>query len=744
MNKDWFNIRNLKILNYQNIAIDKTNESLIVNEKTVLAACPSSGKTTITIYIIEQYLKLFPTNKVTILTHGTTILRSQFHDELLSLKPNFTFDLVETYSDYVKSNADVVVCLPQTLNNQNIKPNDLIIVDEAHHFYFAKMVQDIITKSNSTKQLLLTGTPSKFIYENLKEDNKFNIIPVSIETIFDEGMATNATVEVASSIYDFDLINDFNSNNLKKDVVFNDIDTNKSLDDLLEKIVNRLRSYKNSPYINFIPTWNLLLKDLEKTMFACQSINQAKQVYKYFKSKNINCVISTSEDDLESNEITRFKTDDNILVLIVVYRGILGFNYPKLANVVDMTMSYNIDRVFQLFARILRINKDNPKQQKLFFKLSPSMLTDYYKHIMNAMLMLMNDEYFLKYNGKNFLDMDVPVKKININSETITDQTDQKSDQTKKQKKYIPINLDGVPVFDFFKNIWHKKDNVLNTYCLTTVNDVKSEFTKIKPSNYWTYEKCQEAALLCKSRTEFCKKFNTAYKTSSNNNWLDEICSHMIDVIKPSGYWTEEICQETALLCKTKTEFKNNFGAAYNAARKLNFLDKICSHMIDVIKPSGYWTEEICQDFALLCNSRTQFSIKYPGAYQSAQRNNFLDKICSHMTDGIKPSGYWTEEICQDFALLCNSRNEFRKKYPNAYNAARKLNFLDKVCSHMTDGNKPSSYWTEEICQDFALLCKNKTEFLKKYPNAYNAARKLNCLNKVCSHMNRFLKLQVI
>lgn len=253
MNKNWFNSRNLRILNYQNIAIDNTIESLFIYNKTVLAACPSAGKTTITIYIIEQYLKLFPTNKVIILTHGTTILRSQFHDELLSLKPDFTFDLVETYSDYANSNADVIVSLPHTLNNKNIKPTDLIIIDEAHHFYFAKMVQDIISKSNSKKQLLLTGTPSKFIYENLKlEKNEYNIIPVSIETIFDEGMATNAIVEVASSIYDFDLINDFNSlNTLKKDVVFNDIDTNKSLDDLLEKIVNRLRSFKNTPYIKY-------------------------------------------------------------------------------------------------------------------------------------------------------------------------------------------------------------------------------------------------------------------------------------------------------------------------------------------------------------------------------------------------------------------------------------------------------------------------------------------------------------
>jgi superfamily II DNA or RNA helicase len=675
MNNNWFNLRNLKILNYQNITIDNTIKSLIINDKTVLAACPSAGKTTMTIYIIEQYLIANPTNKVIILTHGTTILRSQFHDELLSLKPNFTFDIVETYSDYANSNADVIVSLPQTLNNKFIKPNNLIIIDEAHHFYFAKMVQDIISKSNSTKQLLLTGTPSKFIYENLKlKKTEYNIIPVTIETIFDEGMATNAIVEVASSIYDFDLINDFNSlNTLKKDAVFNDIDTNKSLDDLLEKIVNRLRSFKNTPYVNFIPTWNLLLKDLEKTMFACQSIKQANQVYKYFKSKNINCVISTSDDDLESTEIANFKKNDNILVLIVVYRGILGFNYPKLTNVVDMTMSYNIDRIFQLFARILRINKDNPKQQKIFFKLSPSMLTDYYKHIMNAMLMLMNDEYFMKYNGKNFLDMEIPIKKINTeksNPENINDP----NNNSKKHKKYIPIDLDGVPIFDFFKNIWHTKGKLLNTYCLTTLNDVKNEFTKI--NIYWTKEKCHQVALLCKKRSEFRRKYVGAYDSSRRNGWLDEICSHMMEIQKHSGYWTKEKCHQVALLCKTKTEFQTKYGGAYASSFRNGWLNEICSHMIE-----DHLTKEKCHQIALSCKTKSELK-KHCGVYDFSRRNGWLDEICSHMIEIKKHNGYWTKEKCHQVALLCKTKTEFRKNQ-SAYNSSLKNDWLDEIYSHM-------------------------------------------------------------
>lgn len=45
---------------------------------------------------------------------------------------------------------------------------------------------------------------------------------------------------------------------------------------------------------------------------------------------------------------------------------------------------------------------------------------------------------------------------------------------------------------------------------------------------YWTKEKCQEVALLCKYRNEFNKKYKVAYVTSSKNGWLSEICSHMM------------------------------------------------------------------------------------------------------------------------------------------------------------------------------------------------------------------------
>jgi hypothetical protein len=49
---------------------------------------------------------------------------------------------------------------------------------------------------------------------------------------------------------------------------------------------------------------------------------------------------------------------------------------------------------------------------------------------------------------------------------------------------------------------------------------------------------------------------------------------------KPNGYWTFDKCKEEALKYNIKELFKNSAGA-YNAARRNNWMVEICSHMIN-------------------------------------------------------------------------------------------------------------------------------------------------------------------
>lgn len=56
---------------------------------------------------------------------------------------------------------------------------------------------------------------------------------------------------------------------------------------------------------------------------------------------------------------------------------------------------------------------------------------------------------------------------------------------------------------------------------------------------------------------------------------------------KSPNYWTKDRCHEEALKYKTRKEFQTNSGIAYSKARKMGWLDDVCSHMVLICKQHG-------------------------------------------------------------------------------------------------------------------------------------------------------------
>lgn len=55
-----------------------------------------------------------------------------------------------------------------------------------------------------------------------------------------------------------------------------------------------------------------------------------------------------------------------------------------------------------------------------------------------------------------------------------------------------------------------------------------------------------------------------------------------------------------------------------------------------------------------------------------------------------KPPGYWTKERITEAASTCKTRGEFGKKYPTAAIVARKMGWMDEICTHMEALNDPT------------------------------------------------------
>jgi predicted GIY-YIG superfamily endonuclease len=96
------------------------------------------------------------------------------------------------------------------------------------------------------------------------------------------------------------------------------------------------------------------------------------------------------------------------------------------------------------------------------------------------------------------------------------------------------------------------------------------------------------------------------------------------------GSHTKETCRELAALCSTRAEYARRFKQAYDLARRNGWLDEFCAHMSQIVKPTGYWTSARCHAVAKTCATRSEFQ-KHHSAYLAAYRNGWLDDICGHM-----------------------------------------------------------------------------------------------------------------
>lgn len=284
----------IKLFQYQENALKKLSQT----GASVLSICAGGGKT----YTALEYIKRNPQFKrILIFTHGTKVLKSQWNVTLTEQNIDFSEDF--------KSNSKIIIGIPQSLKKKDLGNFDLIIVDEAHEFYFAKTVQDILEKVKPKSVLLLTATPSKF------NSKGFSPVIIPGTEVYKAGRLTDTYFGLVTSSYKLQS----DSFNAEREADLDKItnkETKTSLDALVKEMISRLKTVKlinQNP--NVIHTTKLLKLNkfqevfgkLEKTLIACRSIEQANVLFKLLLDNKVNTVLSSSESDLDSLEIKNIK-----------------------------------------------------------------------------------------------------------------------------------------------------------------------------------------------------------------------------------------------------------------------------------------------------------------------------------------------------------------------------------------------------------------------------------------------------
>jgi hypothetical protein len=286
---------------------------------------------------------------------------------------------------------------------------------------------------------------------------------------------------------------------------------------------------------------------------------------------------------------------------------------------------------------------------------------------------------------------------------------------------------------------------------------------KIKPSGYWTKERCTQEAVCFYSRTEFSKKSKTAYRVCCENKWLDDVCQHMDSKRKSYGFWTFDTCLIEASKYEYKKDFREYSNGAYHKALELNWLDDICSHMKDLGNLSKrivycYFFDDKSVYVGLTMNPEKRH-IQHTVTDLDSAVNQHIKK-CSIFSYNILSDGYisadkacdleryyiekyetegynvlnrckggslgghyiiWTYDKCREEISKYQTRNDMKKNSPSCYTTIFR-NKWEHLLSHLPS-RKKNKEWSYKTCLQVGKTCNNRKDMSLRFGGAYNKAR---------------------
>jgi predicted GIY-YIG superfamily endonuclease len=112
---------------------------------------------------------------------------------------------------------------------------------------------------------------------------------------------------------------------------------------------------------------------------------------------------------------------------------------------------------------------------------------------------------------------------------------------------------------------------------------------------------------------------------------------------------------------------------------------------------------------------------------------NYIKKILREQLIDLFEQKKWNEDAISKEASNYNSKTEFARKSPGAYDAAKRLGIFDLVTSHM---ETKQIKWTKDMIEKEAKKYRTKSEFVKNSPKAADRARYHKIWDEVTKDMD--------
>lgn len=563
--------------------------------KVVLAAAPGAGKTRMASDVIYAMNK-----RTMILAHGQNIIREQWATQEWSRTPAVLRAGFED-GDLKK---DFVITLPQTIIHKlEGELFDLLVVDEAHERYFANQVTAIREMISPKYELLLTGTPYEFV-----GNDEFHVIGITAQELLEYGVISDPHIKLISSPYRLTYADYNRELMLNKNKTFSVEDTQKTV----------------RAAIDYLQKEN---GKIGKTMIVCHNQLQAADTHSWLTDKNQSSILSVSDVSCGTEELHEFKNSDKKF-FIVVDRGILGFDYPDLENVIDMSATLNPFTLFQMLCRVVR----NNGKKKSFIKVADKDTGAAANVIMNFTVCLSNAKYYYSTFSKYHTEIPVP-----------------------RDVDHLGFDMESAEVFRF-KDV--KNVELLSK---TTLSRAMGKLSM----NRYDLMSVIDIAKTCISRAEFRNKHKKLYSFLSRNSYL-----HFLDAVHPAPVvvdWRAMTKRERLKKAreiqakhgyKSMYQFRLKNSALYKNLSKDGSLDKVG------IKIQSKWTMESALATANKYKSSRELRMAHAGC------ESFLRVNGVSMGDLFGTTEYskrWTVDDLKKLAIKFKNMRSFREAYPGGY-----------------------------------------------------------------------------
>lgn len=135
------------------------------------------------------------------------------------------------------------------------------------------------------------------------------------------------------------------------------------------------------------------------------------------------------------------------------------------------------------------------------------------------------------------------------------------------------------------------------------------------------------------------------------------------------------------------------------------------------------WTgriKSLCVANAQNCESRLEWREKFPETYKFAKEKRAIRDMSPQMSGRDIP--VWTEKMCIRDAKKYTSRSQWREFSAGAFNAAKRYGIFEKCTEHMPQ--RKSSEWSFATCLKKAMAAGTEKEWQKMSPRSYAVAKR--------------------